>query len=78
MRRHVHGVSRRGRDFRVRARRGKRKNRMVRIIECMNDEVRRAGVIRVFLKHLYADRSGQRLAAKSRVPGANRARQESA
>ena len=67
VRRHMERVRRRRRDARVRARRGQRERRVIGIVERVNDEVRRARMLRVFREHLLGDRRGERLAAESLV-----------
>ena len=73
MRRHVQRVCRSRGDARVNLRSGKRKNRVVRIVEGMNNEMRRARMTRIALEHLQGDRGGLRLSTVATVAPANHA-----
>ncbi len=65
-------MRRRRGDFRIGPSGGKREDRVIRIVEGMDDEVRRAGMIRVLLKHVQRDGCGERLAPESLVAGTHR------
>src|SRR5262245_41692013 len=52
-----------GRDARVSTRRGQRENRVLGIVESVNDVVRGARMVRVLLIDLERDRAGPRLEA---------------
>ena len=63
MRRHVTRVMCFGRDVGVPTRRGQRQNRVIRIVKRVNDVVRRAWMVGVFLVNSERDRAGLRLQA---------------
>src|SRR2546426_11259507 len=71
VRRHVQSMRRRRRDLRVRACSGKRENRVVRIIKCMNDEMGGAGMVWIVLEYFLGNGSGGRLSFEFLVASAN-------
>ena len=75
VRRHVQRMSGRRRDVCVHSRRGQRENRMIRVIERMNDQVSCARVILVFRKDFLAECRSQRLPSESLVPASNGAQE---
>jgi hypothetical protein len=75
VRRHMERVRCGRRDLRVRACGRKAKRRMIRIVERVDDEVRRARMVRVLLEHLLYDGRRERLTAKTLVAGPHRAEQ---
>ena len=64
---HMQRVRGRWRNAGVRARRGKRQRRVIRIVERVNDEVRRARMFRIFREHLLRNRRRERLTAEAAI-----------
>ncbi|MDE2906715.1 MAG: hypothetical protein OXQ28_11595 [Acidobacteriota bacterium] len=71
VRRHVQGVGRGGRDFRVRLRGRQGQDRVLRVVEGVNDEMRRARMVRVAREHVQGNGSGAYLPGESPVAAAH-------